>query len=137
MALPAYRQLLRATRIAFQGDEHLMHAARAQARVGFEKLSTADSSSKEVTDAIAHAKGVAEVLRHNIVQGVQAADGQTMSAYSHENDRLALTEYRTTHTRRHRKRQQRYCKESTCARRKGQDRRRVNKTICFKSVFRH
>ena len=134
MALPAYRQLLRATRIAFQGDQHLMHAARAQARVGFEKLSTADSSSKEVTDAIAHAKGVAEVLRHNIVQGVQAADGQTMSANSHENDRLTLTEHRTTHARRHRERRQRYREEPTCARRQGQNWGSVNNSVCSKPV---
>jgi complex III assembly factor LYRM7 len=75
MALNAYRHLLRATRIAFEGDHHLLHAARTQARAGFDKQTWLDSSSKDVTDAIAHAEGVAQILRHNIVQGVQGGNG--------------------------------------------------------------
>ena len=79
MALAAYRHLLRATRIAFEGDHQLLHSARTSARAGFDKQTSLDSTSKEATDAIAHAEGVAEVLKHNVVQGVQTADGTTMS----------------------------------------------------------
>ena len=71
MALAAYRHLLRATRIAFQGDFHLLHAARTQARAGFDNLSSLDPSSEEALKGIQHAEGVAEILRHNIVQGKQ------------------------------------------------------------------
>ena len=73
MALAAYRQLLRATRLAFHEDFDLLHAARSQARTGFEQQSSLDPSSQEATKAIKHAEGVAQVLRHNVVQGVQAA----------------------------------------------------------------
>ena len=74
MALAAYRNLLRATRIAFHEDYNLLHAARTQARAGFDKQSSLDPSSEEATKAITHADGVAQVLRHNIVQGSKAAD---------------------------------------------------------------
>ncbi|RMZ74880.1 hypothetical protein DV737_g5649, partial [Chaetothyriales sp. CBS 132003] len=84
MALTAYRHLLRATRIAFQGDLPLLHAARTQARAGFEKQSALDPSSKEATDAVLHAEGVAQVLRHNIVQGVPAGDGSTLKLRIHK-----------------------------------------------------
>jgi complex III assembly factor LYRM7 len=72
MALSAYRHLLRATRIAFQGDFHLLHAARTQARAGFDSLRSLESDSEEAVKGIQHAEGVASVLRHNIVQGKQA-----------------------------------------------------------------
>lgn len=86
MALPAYRQLLRATRIAFNGtgtksididqltligDLPLLHSARHQARQGFEKGRSLEPDSSEAATAVEHAKGVSEVLLHNIVQGRQ------------------------------------------------------------------
>jgi complex III assembly factor LYRM7 len=51
-----------------------MHAARHQARSGFEKGRSLDSASKEAITAIEHAEGVVEVLVKNIVQGQQTAD---------------------------------------------------------------
>ena len=81
MALAAYRHLLRATRIAFEGDYHLLHAARTQARAGFESLSSASPGSEEASKAISHAEGVAEVLRHNVVQGKQLEDSNVLSMY--------------------------------------------------------
>ncbi len=48
-----------------------MHAARHQARGGFEKGRSLDAASKEATTAIEHAEGVVEVLTKNIVQGRQ------------------------------------------------------------------
>jgi len=69
MALAAYRHLLRAARIAFEGDNHLLHAARSQARAGFDNSISLDPSSEEAKKGIEHAEGVAQVLRHNVVQG--------------------------------------------------------------------
>jgi len=65
MALSIYRQLLRSTRIAFQGDIPTLTAARRAAREGFE--SNRDTS--DPTEALQHAKDVAMILRQNIVQG--------------------------------------------------------------------
>jgi complex III assembly factor LYRM7 len=79
MALAAYRQLLRATRIAFTGDHHLLHAARTQARQGFDNNSSLEPTSKEATDAVKHAEGVAEILKHNIVQGKRGDDPNVLS----------------------------------------------------------
>jgi complex III assembly factor LYRM7 len=69
MALAAYRHLLRATRIAFQGDIQLLHASRSQARQGFQDNISLEPSSTEASEKIQHAEGVAEVLRQNVVQG--------------------------------------------------------------------
>jgi complex III assembly factor LYRM7 len=79
MALAAYRHLLRATRIAFVGDFHLLHAARTQAREGFNSLATLKPDSEEAQKGIAHAEGVAEVLRHNVVQGKQVDGSDVLS----------------------------------------------------------
>lgn len=79
MALAAYRHLLRATRIAFQGDYHLLHAARTQARTGFDSLSTLEPKSEEAIKGIEHAEGVASILRHNVVQGKQVEGSDVLS----------------------------------------------------------
>lgn len=50
-----------------------------QARKGFEKNRALDATSKEVTDAITHAEGVAQVLRRNIVQGKQEGGKDVLS----------------------------------------------------------
>ncbi|EAW20545.1 LYR motif-containing protein [Aspergillus fischeri NRRL 181] len=67
-ARSAYRQILRATRIAFQDDFRVLVAARQEARRQF------DEHRREGIDTpmqINHAKEVATILRHNIVQGVR------------------------------------------------------------------
>jgi len=84
MALAAYRHLLRATRIAFTGDTHLLHAARIQARDGFNKHRSLEASSKEAADSITHAEGVADVLKHNIVQGKQVECSYKLRLNIHE-----------------------------------------------------
>lgn len=86
MALSAYRHLLRATRIAFQGDFHLLHAARTQARTGFDSLRSLEPDSEEAVKGIAHAEGVASVLRHNIVQGKRREDSDVIRMGTAEND---------------------------------------------------
>ncbi|RVX75465.1 Mitochondrial zinc maintenance protein 1, mitochondrial [Exophiala mesophila] len=84
MALAAYRHLLRATRIAFAGDFPLLHAARSQARAGFQNLSSLDPSSDEAVKAIAHAEGVVDVLRHNVVQGKQVEGSDVLKLNIHK-----------------------------------------------------
>ncbi|MCJ1259687.1 Mitochondrial zinc maintenance protein 1, mitochondrial [Lignoscripta atroalba] len=77
MALAAYRHILRSTRIAFQGDQRVLHAARHQARQLFASNSSLSTASPEALAQIAHAEDVAKVLRQNIVQGQRiAADGE-------------------------------------------------------------
>ncbi|PYH80246.1 LYR motif-containing protein [Aspergillus aculeatinus CBS 121060] len=67
-ARSAYRQLLRATRVAFHNDLRVMVAARQEARRNF------DNHPRQGIDTpmqINHAIEVANILRHNIVQGVR------------------------------------------------------------------
>ncbi|PGH17456.1 mitochondrial zinc maintenance protein 1, mitochondrial [Helicocarpus griseus UAMH5409] len=66
--LSAYRLLLRATRIAFQGDIATLTAARTEARKQF------DANRRLGVDTpmrIQHALETAEILRTNVVQGVK------------------------------------------------------------------
>ncbi|EGD89189.1 mitochondrial zinc maintenance protein 1, mitochondrial [Trichophyton rubrum D6] len=82
-ALSAYRQLLRATRIAFNGDYPVLHAARAEARKQFEQNRQlgVDTPLK-----IQHALETAHILKTNIVQGtkIETKDegGEKVDRYS-------------------------------------------------------
>ncbi|KAI9781249.1 MAG: Mitochondrial zinc maintenance protein 1, mitochondrial [Peltula sp. TS41687] len=75
MALAAYRHLLRATAIAFQGDMRMLEAARREARKQFDQNRNLSSDSEEVTKAIGHAEDTARILKHNLAQGRQAERG--------------------------------------------------------------
>ncbi|KAI9040174.1 LYR motif-containing protein [Aspergillus affinis] len=69
-ARSAYRQLLRATRVAFENDSRVMLAARQEARRNF------DDHPRVGIDTpmqINHAVEVANILKHNIVQGSRVA----------------------------------------------------------------
>lgn len=79
MALAAYRQLFRATRVAFGADLPILQASREQIREGFRNNRSLESPSPELDKAIEHAKGVAEVLRSNIVQGKKVEGEATYS----------------------------------------------------------
>ncbi|KAK4936626.1 Mitochondrial zinc maintenance protein 1, mitochondrial [Elasticomyces elasticus] len=83
-AKAAYRHLLRATRVAFEGDYTLLHAARVQARTGFDSLSSLDPSSEEAQKQIQHAEGVASILRHNLVQGQQVEGSDAIKLNIHK-----------------------------------------------------
>lgn len=61
--------------MTYIGDLPLLHAARHQARGGFEKGRSLEPESQEADGAIKHAEGVVEVLLQNVVQGRQV-DGQ-------------------------------------------------------------
>jgi hypothetical protein len=80
-------------------------SARTQARDGFNKNRSLESSSKEATEAVAHAEGVAQVLRHNIVQGKQEEGEDVLSMSSSDVwnwiGRLIDTSDRTPHSQRH------------------------------------
>lgn len=67
-ARSAYRQLLRATRVAFRDDIRVLIASRKEARRNF------DAHRRLAVDTpmqINHAIEVANLLRHNLVQGVR------------------------------------------------------------------
>ncbi|CBX91078.1 hypothetical protein LEMA_P061120.1 [Plenodomus lingam JN3] len=81
MALVAYRNLLRSTRIAFQGDINVLSAARAEVRKNFESNRSLSAGSEEYTKQITHAEEVAKFLRENVVQG-QATDAGKYRASS-------------------------------------------------------
>lgn len=67
----AYRQLLRATRVAFRDDLRVLVASRQEARRNF------DSHRRLGIDTpmrINHAVEVANLLKHNLVQGVRESN---------------------------------------------------------------
>jgi len=75
LALQAYRNALRATRVAFNGDQVVLHAARTRVREGFES-NRALSDEAEITKAVTELNEVARFLVKNIVQGEQEKDGR-------------------------------------------------------------
>ncbi|PHH77052.1 hypothetical protein CDD82_3680 [Ophiocordyceps australis] len=75
MALAAYRSVLRAARLAFQGDAPLLTQAQNQARAQFQQGAQLDAASRDAETCIQHAHDVAKILRENVVQG-RKADGQ-------------------------------------------------------------
>ncbi|KAE8311232.1 Complex1LYR-like protein [Aspergillus parasiticus SU-1] len=64
----AYRQILRATRIAFHEDTRVLLAARQEARRQFDEHKRVGIDTPM---QINHAIEVASILKHNIVQGVK------------------------------------------------------------------
>ncbi|KAJ5835243.1 hypothetical protein N7447_001269 [Penicillium robsamsonii] len=73
-AKSAYRQLLRSTRVVFHNDLPVLIAARQEARQSFEK------NRRPAVDTgmqINHAIEVANILRHNIVQGSREQGDET------------------------------------------------------------
>jgi hypothetical protein len=51
------------------GDAPVLHAARAEARNGFRQNAALSAGSPELAEAVKHAEEVAQILRHNVVQG--------------------------------------------------------------------
>lgn len=83
-ALQAYRAALRATRIAFNGDNFVLGQARTKIREGFETNRHLEAENSE--KAIADIQEVSTFLVKNIVQGVKQ-DGE---------DRYALKFHKQT-----------------------------------------
>ncbi|ETS84420.1 Mitochondrial zinc maintenance protein 1 [Pestalotiopsis fici W106-1] len=82
-AIAAYRHLLRAARIAFQGDQPILNAARAQIRTGFRENASLDPKSPEIDGHIKHAEDVATILRENVVQGRRSGDKYKLRIHEH------------------------------------------------------
>ncbi|KAI1744769.1 hypothetical protein F4680DRAFT_235063 [Xylaria scruposa] len=72
--VPAYRNLLRAARLAFHGDSTMLTAARSSIREGFRANAALEPSSPEFPAAVKHADEVATILRQNVVQGKKDGD---------------------------------------------------------------
>ncbi|QKX60191.1 uncharacterized protein TRUGW13939_07334 [Talaromyces rugulosus] len=72
-ALSAYRQVLRATRLAFRDDFNVLIAARTEARKQFDQHKR---TGIDTPMQIQHALEAASILRHNIVQGARDAEDQ-------------------------------------------------------------
>lgn len=110
MALAAYRNLMRAARIAFQGgtrnlflwtghatpieadkshvfpntgDNRVLLAAQDQIRQGFREKAPLAPTDPELQPAIQKANEVATFLRQNVVQGERQGDG-TYSEFTHQ-----------------------------------------------------
>lgn len=81
MAIPAYRSLFRAARLAFEGDERMLTAARSQIRAGFREKAALAPTDPTLPLAVRHAELVAGFLRSNVVQGKREGDGETYSTY--------------------------------------------------------
>ncbi|KAI2619832.1 hypothetical protein GGS26DRAFT_595235 [Hypomontagnella submonticulosa] len=82
MALPAYRSLFRAARLAFHGDERVYNAARNSIREGFRANASLEPANPELPGAIKHAEEVAAILRQNVVQGKK--EGEIYKLRIHE-----------------------------------------------------
>ncbi|KAK6543268.1 Mitochondrial zinc maintenance protein 1, mitochondrial [Orbilia ellipsospora] len=85
-AIQAYRSLLRASRLAFQGDSRLLLASQHQIRSQFEReRDNPESEAKDTADSkIQHAFEVAKYLRQNIVQAAKAEGEDTFKLRIHD-----------------------------------------------------
>lgn len=83
-------------------DSRLLHAARSQARIGFDKARELESGSADAQKLVNHAEEVAKLLRHNIVQG-ETQDGEEVISRLHISASASLSNiaFRATNTRRH------------------------------------
>ncbi|TKA28338.1 hypothetical protein B0A50_03805 [Salinomyces thailandicus] len=83
-----YRHLLRATSIAFKGDTETLQASRALAHQTFQtNAHKLEPNSLEASTAVAHAQGVAQILREHVVQGRKkpgAEDSENYKLNIHE-----------------------------------------------------
>ncbi|KAI1259060.1 mitochondrial zinc maintenance protein 1, mitochondrial [Xylariaceae sp. FL1019] len=82
-ALPAYRSLWRAARVAFKGDQRMLTAAQSSIRDGFRANAALEPSNPDFSTAIQHAQEVATILRQNVVQGAKHGD-ETYKLRIHE-----------------------------------------------------
>ncbi|KAG5964570.1 Mitochondrial zinc maintenance protein 1, mitochondrial [Claviceps cyperi] len=69
MASAAYRNLMRAARLAFEGDTPALIAAKQSIRTRFRQHANLSPREQTAKDFIKHAQEVAQFLRANVVQG--------------------------------------------------------------------
>ncbi|EGS23923.1 uncharacterized protein CTHT_0006320 [Thermochaetoides thermophila DSM 1495] len=82
-AIHAYRHLLRAARIAFDGDTRVLEAARQQIRQGFREKASLPADDPSIGPAIQHAEEVAQFLKTNLVQGRKEGDVYKLRIHEH------------------------------------------------------
>ncbi|CEP61266.1 Mzm1p LALA0_S02e10528g [Lachancea lanzarotensis] len=87
-ALAAYRNGLRATRVAFSQDTRVLLAARTQMRDGMVHPPNPELSPEQ---QISHLNDVAEFLRRNIVQG-KKTEGDKYALNIHKDTELGDNE---------------------------------------------
>ncbi|KAM0668070.1 hypothetical protein ACQRIT_000570 [Beauveria bassiana] len=68
-AAVAYRNIMRAARVAFEGDAPTLLAAQSRIRDEFRSKQALDPKDSTVGEGIEHATQVAQFLRQNVVQG--------------------------------------------------------------------
>ncbi|KAL2161006.1 hypothetical protein VTH06DRAFT_8719 [Thermothelomyces fergusii] len=82
-AIQAYRNLLRAARIAFDGDVRMLDAAKQSIRQGFRDKASLPASDPSIAPAIQHAEEVASFLKANLVQGRREGDIYKLRIHEH------------------------------------------------------
>ncbi|KAM0714417.1 hypothetical protein Q7P37_010204 [Cladosporium fusiforme] len=82
--LATYRQLLRATFIAFKGDVPTLQASRQFAREAYNTSRGLEAGSEQQDDAVKHVQSVTKILRENVVQGQHKGDGEHYKLNIHE-----------------------------------------------------
>ncbi|KAL1841064.1 hypothetical protein VTJ49DRAFT_7448 [Mycothermus thermophilus] len=78
-----YRNLLRAARIAFQGDEPVLAAAKQTIRQGFRDKASLPPTDPSIAPALQHAEEVASFLKANVVQGKREGDVYKLRIHEH------------------------------------------------------
>ncbi|ODQ51021.1 hypothetical protein SAICODRAFT_31541 [Saitoella complicata NRRL Y-17804] len=92
VGVAAYRNLLRAVRVAFHGDHRVMTAAHEQARSQFEAGRSLEAGSKEWEEKLKHASDVAVVLRQGVIQGEKVPEDEKYQLRIHKDIRLGDNE---------------------------------------------
>jgi len=93
-AVQTYRNLLRAVRVAFEGDARMLDAARQQIRTGFRDKASLPASDPSIQPALQHADEVASFLKANLVQGKREGSTYKLRIHEHtergDNDSIKL-----------------------------------------------
>ncbi|KAA8897251.1 hypothetical protein TRICI_006766 [Trichomonascus ciferrii] len=74
--LASYRNLLRASRVAFNKDLPTLAAARMQIQQGFKNEKDATLTEAELNERLTYANDISTILRRNIVQGARDDEAQ-------------------------------------------------------------
>ncbi|KAK4199834.1 hypothetical protein QBC40DRAFT_281198 [Triangularia verruculosa] len=81
--IQSYRNLLRAARIAFEGDTRMLNGARTAIRRGFRDNSTLPASDPSIEPALKKAEEIASFLKANLVQGIKKGDTYKLRIHDH------------------------------------------------------
>ncbi|KAK1826899.1 hypothetical protein QBC39DRAFT_363310 [Podospora conica] len=94
MSVQTYRNLMRAARIAFQGDAPVLAGAQETIRKSFRDNASLPPSHPDVQAGLKHAEEVAQFLRTNLVQGKKEGDVYKLNIHEHiergDNDTVKL-----------------------------------------------